>query len=286
MRGPVARMLEGGRLHLQQGPIDLIIGAEGPGRATAFEAARVRFGTILQELVDELPGLRAPVGSVPVSGTVALRMVKSVNAVAGEDFVTPMAAVAGAVADEVLDAMREAGELVRAYVNNGGDIALLLGPGARYDLALAGLEGQRLGTVNLHCDHKIGGVATSGRGGRSLTLGLADSVTVLAESSAIADAAATLIANAVDLPGNAGISRRHASELDHDSDLGDRLVVTLVPPLSPAERRQALAAGCARAEAMLANDQIRGAALFLQGDASVVGLPMFTQLSEETLLHA
>ena len=45
---------------------------------------------------------------------------------AEESFITPMAAVAGAVADEILQAMRRAAPLARAYVNNGGDIALHL----------------------------------------------------------------------------------------------------------------------------------------------------------------
>ena len=40
------------------------------------------------------------------------------------DFITPMVAVAGSVADYILDAM--GGGLDRAIVNNGGDIALHL----------------------------------------------------------------------------------------------------------------------------------------------------------------
>jgi hypothetical protein len=44
-----ARLLpDGRRLHLQHGPIDLIIGAEG-AREVAFAAARVRFETLLKE---------------------------------------------------------------------------------------------------------------------------------------------------------------------------------------------------------------------------------------------
>ena len=66
------------------------------------------------------------------------------------------------------------------------------------------------------------GVATSGWRGRSFSLGIADAVTVLAATAAAADAAATIIANAVDLPGHPAIARRPASELEDDSDLGDR----------------------------------------------------------------
>jgi ApbE superfamily uncharacterized protein (UPF0280 family) len=67
-------------------------------------------------------------------------------------------------------------------------------------------------------------VATSGwrckgKGGRSFSFGIADAVTVLAGSAAAADAAATVIANAVDLPGHGAITRRPASAIDPDSDL-------------------------------------------------------------------
>ena len=47
-----------------------------------------------------------------------------------EYYVTAMASVAGAVADEILSVMRDAAELDRIYVNNGGDIALYLDPAA------------------------------------------------------------------------------------------------------------------------------------------------------------
>ena len=49
-----------------------------------------------------------------------------------EYFITPMAAVAGAVAEEILAAMASAAELSRAYVNDGGDIALHLAAGEKF----------------------------------------------------------------------------------------------------------------------------------------------------------
>ena len=111
----------------------------------------------------------------------------------------------------------------------------------------------------------IGGIATSGRQGRSFSLGIADSVTVLARDAAGADAAATLIANAVDLPGHPAIRRTPARALDPDSDLGDRPVTTAVGPLEPDEVAAALAAGRACAEAMRRRGLIHDAALMLRG---------------------
>jgi ApbE superfamily uncharacterized protein (UPF0280 family) len=267
-----ARLLSGGtRLHLQHGPIDLIIGADSCARTPAFDAARARFAGVLEELVGELPLLRSairPGGPRPV-GVVAQRMFQAVRPFQ-DRFVTPMAAVAGAVADEVLAAMRSSGLLRRAYVNNGGDIALHLAPGERFVTAMQGVDGADLGRIAVAAEQGIGGIATSGRHGRSLSLGIADSVTVLAESAAAADAAATLIANAVDLPGHPGIRRTAAHLLDPDSDLGAQAVVAGCAVLSKADRSAALQNGLRAAENMTRAGLIRAASLHLQGQSVVL----------------
>lgn len=267
--GPTATLLpDGARLHLQHGPIDLVIGAEGD-RAQAFAAAQARFSTVLEELVAELPELRrAFTTATPVPrGPVARRMHQAARGFAGCGYLTRMAAVAGSVADEVLHAMLAAAKLHRAYVNNGGDIALHLSEGAQFVTAMADHQGRMLGRITLTAQDGIGGIATSGRHGRSLSLGVADSVTVLARTAAQADVAATLIANAVDLPGHPAIRRRPASEIIEDSDLGNLPVVTGCAMLTARECDGALAAGVARAQAFMRQGQITGAALFLQGHA-------------------
>lgn len=267
MTGPVAAMLSGDRLHLQHGPIDLVIWADGDRRA-AYRAAWARFQTVLPELVEELPLLRSALGDRP-AGAVARRM-HAACARHAAGFVTPMAAVAGSVADEVLAAMVAAGPLTRAYVNNGGDIALHLGAGRRFSVGVAGLDGAGLGQAEIAADSPVRGVATSGAGGRSLSLGIADSVTVLARDAARADVAATLIANAVDLPGHPAIARVPACELQPDSDLGGRLVVTGVGALAAADVARALDAGVAVAHGMRERGLIEEAALMLRGQARQV----------------
>jgi ApbE superfamily uncharacterized protein (UPF0280 family) len=188
------------------------------------------------------------------------------------EFVTPMAAVAGAVAEAVLAAFAAAAGpgLRRAYANNGGDIALHLAPGESLTCALATRPGLPDRVTVRHAD-PVRGIATSGWRGRSWSLGIADAVTVLAPTAAAADAAATLIANAVDLPGHAGIRRRPAVELQAESDLGPRPVTVAVPPLTPAERAAALSRGAARARAMADRGLITAAALFLQGEVATTG---------------
>ncbi len=115
------------------------------------------------------------------------------------------------------------------------------------------------------------GAATKGSGGRSFSLGIADAVTVLARSGAAADAAATIIANAVDLPEHQGITRCPATAIDPDSDLGGRLVTMAVPPLAPAEIERALRSGLAVAEDLRRNGRIVGAVLALQNVFATCG---------------
>ncbi|WP_170423710.1 UPF0280 family protein [Ruegeria arenilitoris] len=275
----------GRRLHLQHGPIDLIVEAEG-AREVAFEAALARFQTILQGLVDELPLLKTPMtpDSPQPQGPVALRMDAAVRPHSGV-FVTRMAAVAGAVADEVLAAMLQATPLDRASVNNGGDIALHLGPGQTFCIAMSSLDGRDLGRIAISAADGIGGIATSGRGGRSLSLGIADSVTVLAKTAAMADVAATLIANAVNLPGHPVIRRRPAHDLRDDSDLGALLVPVSIGPLAAEDTNLALSRGLNTAKQMQARGLITAAHLSLGSQSCQTGaarlVTSFTQKVSE-----
>jgi uncharacterized protein len=278
--GPQARLLVpslptgGCRLHLNHGPIDLIIEAFGTRREieAAYEQAVMRFQTILTELVAELPELRRPAVSSPRAfrSSTARRMEAAVCPLSA-DFITPMAAVAGSVADEMMAAMTVGRALEKAYVNDGGDIALFLSPGAEINAAIAGTGHGLSDRVTIQYADPVRGIATSGWRGRSFSLGIADAVTVLARTAAAADAAATIIANAVDLPGHPAITRTQADTLAPDTDLGDRLVTTDVGKLTPTEVVTALQRGHATAEALRARGLIEAAALFLAGESRVCG---------------
>lgn len=264
-------VLADGRRHFHDGPIDLILEASGPFPARAYEAAAARFATILDELCLELPRLRSASGPRP-EGVVARRMADAVAPFASERFITPMAAVAGAVAEEVLAAMTEAAPLERAYVNNGGDIALHLARGASFSIGLVARPDRPalFGKARITADDVARGIATSGWRGRSFSLGIADAVTVIARTAAFADAAATLIANAVDLPGHPAVTRASARSRDPQSDLGDRLVTLAVGPLSEDEITQALDSGEREAELWLGRGLIEAAALSLCGETRLV----------------
>ena len=275
--GAQRRRFTDGRWHFQHGPIDCIIGAEGDRDAIdgAVERAWVRFGGVLGELVSELPLLRIDLASpegaaVAPKGSIALRMVAACRAHAADGrFITAMAAVAGSVAEELI-AVFDDPRILRAYVNNGGDIALHLGAGASFEIGIvANPEHARGGAApdgrfRIDAASGVRGIATSGWRGRSFSLGIADSVTVLAATASAADAAATVIANAVDAD-DPRIRRAPARSVRDDSDLGERLVTCDVPALDATTVDRALAAGAAEAQAQIDAGRACAAALCLQG---------------------
>jgi ApbE superfamily uncharacterized protein (UPF0280 family) len=276
-RAQIRMLPDGRRLHLQDGPIDVIVEAFGEAREIdhAYRAAAVRFVGILDELCGELEFLRQPAhekSELP-RGVVARRMLASVRPYASQTFITPMAAVAGAVAEDILKAMISSAKLSRAYVNDGGDIALHLEPNETFVVGMVERPDRAslFGTTTIKSRDPIRGIATSGWRGRSFSLGIADAVTVLADTAAMADAAATVVANAVDLPGHPKVGRVRACELAPDSDLGERLVTQSVRELEPSEISNALGAGIGVAELLRGSGLIRAAALNLQGETRVVG---------------
>ena len=265
------------RLHLQHGPIDLVIEAFGSQVeiAKAYYRASQRFATILEELAGELPLLRSPVKAdtaLPV-GAIARAMRVAVDPHMAE-FITPMAAVAGAVADEILQVLCRGGKLDKAYVNNGGDIALYVNPQSdaslRTGIVANPLTGELVTTATIRPDTAVKGIATSGRHGRSHSFGIADAVTVFAANAGVADAAATIIANKVDLPCCQQIERQPADQLSPDSDLGARPVTIRVGQLTRHETITALTAGQKKAESLCRAGVIKAAFLCLGGMSRIV----------------
>jgi uncharacterized protein len=268
--------MPGNRWHFQHGPIDVVIGADGDVAALqqAHEEAWLRFRGILTELCGELTLLRAPVaGRCQLKKPVARRMWSACHPYR-HNFITPMAAVAGSVAQELISFYDRKG-VRRAWVNNGGDIALHLDEceslrvGLFADLArldAAALQGALTldGALQVDASAPVRGIATSGWRGRSFSLGIADSVTVLARTAADADAAATVIGNAVNVHA-AEIQRKPANQVREDSDLGDILVTVDVPQLSADVVHEALKAGISQALGLYAAGMIHSAVLVCQG---------------------
>lgn len=272
---PIRSMLPDGRLHLQDGPVELVIGIEGlrPAVLQAREAACTALTGLLPALARELPVLRSPLlAKMPnLHHPVARRMAEAAWPHRGH-FITPMAAMAGAIAEHVLAAISAVPGVQLAHVNNGGDIALHLSPASTLRVGL--IEGPEAGAADglavVRGGDTVRGIATSGWRGRNFSRGIADAVTVLAARAPEADAAATVIANAVDVD-HPAITRAPAESLDPDSDLRDLPVTTHVGDL-PAERvTQALDHGEACAERLLARGLVLGVCLRLNGQVRLLG---------------
>ena len=269
-QGPVRARWPDGRWHFQHGPIDLVIGLDGEARAIneAIEDCWVAFVEVLPCLVTELKSLRSAwTPDLVLDGPVAMRMGRACAPFARGfgRFITPMAAVAGAVADHLIVTLRRTG-IDRAYINNGGDIALHLTRGRTFDVGVVAnaYAPQLDGGLRIHADMPVRGIATSGWRGRSFSLGIADSVTVLAVDGAAADAAATMIANEVDIE-HPAIERVPADQLRDDTDLGARLVTVDVRALPAAAVDTALDRGLAFARRCQRSGLIHAALLTLQG---------------------
>jgi len=191
------------------------------------------------------------------------RMIESARAI-GDIDLTPMAAVAGTIADAVADWLCGRG-LTKVVVDNGGDIAIRLAAG---ETATVGIRPQidRFDIshiARLDDSRSSWGVTTSGFGGRSFTRGIASAVTVIAENASIADAAATAIANACFVE-DSSIVQIPAEQLDPNTDLKGVNVTVDVGALSTAKKIQAVEMALSKADALCRQEIITGALIALE----------------------
>jgi uncharacterized protein len=259
------------RSHWQHGPIDIVMDLHGPIEQieAAKQAMWLRFPHCLPELVGELTALRSNcvhLENHSFVGAIGQRMHRAVWPFKAQ-FITPMAAVAGSVAQELLDIAKDFG-LQKVIVNNGGDIAIYALANETIAVALLAPAGIAEFFFNQASEF---GIATSGWSGRSFSFGLADAVTVVAPTASQADAAATIIANAVGpLMQHPAIHRMPASSLKDDTDLGDQLVTTKVGLLPKILVQEALLQGENYAKQLLKQELILSASLSLQGESVIV----------------
>lgn len=189
------------------------------------------------------------------------QMVAAVKA-SGDAELTPMAAVAGTVADLTADWLAAKG-IPKVIVNNGGDIAIRLAAGESAAVGVApGLGLAHTHVLEVAAGDGVGGVATSGLGGRSFTKGIATAAVAVAGRAALADACATSIGNATYAP-HPAIRMAPAEEIDPLTDIAGHLVVREVGPLPPGIIQAALTGGWRRAETLRCLGVIKGAAVFI-----------------------
>jgi len=266
--GAPYRVLRPGRALVDHGPMTLTVDASAGGQplTPATVAGAERALAALTELVPFLPLARrevASLGPLPAEAPEVLRRMVAAVALLGEGDFTPMAAVAGTFAEVAMEAALAAGA-TRVIVNNGGDIALEAPAGERVRVGMVSDLAVRRVTHSLDVTggSGIGGVATSGFGGRSLTKGIASAAVALAATAAAADALATALANATNADDPA-VRRCRAEELDPGTDIRGHIVTAAVGEVPADVRRQALATGRRRAEELRRQGVLSAWAIFV-----------------------
>ena len=257
-----------GKVFLDYGPISMVIAASRDGEPMTElcrDAGQVAVDC-LSELGPQLKYLkRSWTQCEPdeLSG-VAFAMWQAVQST-GDINLTPMAAVAGAFADKVADWLQQQGA-TKALVNNGGDVAIRLLADETTKVGvmpeIGGVGFSKL--VRLTAGDGIGGIATSGLGGRSFTCGIMESVTVLAKSCAVADAFATSLANGsyIDSP---AVVRGLARLIDPDTDIPDLMVTESVGRLTPQEVNQSMQQVLEKLCPAINDGRVSACIAFLQG---------------------
>jgi ApbE superfamily uncharacterized protein (UPF0280 family) len=255
-------MLAGGAVMIECGPMRLVIDARIGRVAQPQEAHQAA-----EHAVRCLEGVAAAWKSLGrdyrermslITNPLALKMIASVQAVGDADL-TPMAAVAGTIADAVADFLFQRG-MTRVVVDNGGDIAIRscdgepVAVGIRPQVDHPGISH----TVVLGPERTAWGVATSGIGGRSLTRGVLEAATVVAGDASLADAAATAVANASYIADSA-VVRKPAEAIDPHTDIAGLDVTVRVDPLAEESKELAIDQALRRAEELIGRGVMLGA---------------------------
>jgi len=253
----------------EYGPMRMFIQAYAQGKALiplANEGA-CKAKEVLEDLARFLPvirkkspGLKMGVGYPEV----VRRMIEATQKMEEPDL-TPLAAVAGAASDVVADFMILRGG-TKIIVDNGGDIAIRLREGeiARVGIKTDVRAEQSSYLISVDEAARIGGVATSGLGGRSFTKGIASAVTVLSENASFSDAAATAIGNATNIEDH-HIKRSLAESIYPDTDIAGEWVTVEVGELSHERVEEALDRGLAKADSICQKGLIKGALIAVRG---------------------
>ena len=255
------------RLFLNHGPIDIVLEAFGKDKPLAYEKAKKYFSTLLNELVLDMDLLKKEVVPHRNFNNKISQSMQNATEKFYPDFITPMAAVAGSVADNILNVLVKDTKLEKAYVNNGGDVSFYLTENQTVKSNLASIPNI---IAEIDYKDKSRGIATSGWRGRSFSLGIADSVTVLADNAAMADAAATMIANSVNIKNHPSIIKKPAEEIYEDSDLKNLMVTVEVGDLKQSEIEDALRNGNEVGKTYLENGLINSALIELHNCFCIV----------------
>ena len=256
------------RLYLEYGPTNLVVEAVHKDKQKIYNYIIKNIDQMLSELSLELSKLREKTkDSTKFNSQIAKKMNDSTKIFLPR-FITPLASVAGAISETLLDEILSKFDLEKIYINNGGDAAIFLKKKQKLKFLVASTNSFLITLEGDNCKY---GIATSGWKGRSFSMGIADSVTTIAKSSAIADAAATVIANDTDIKSHKNIKKQEASKIDEYSDLKNKLVTTYVGELSLNDIQKSLKKGVLTAKRLIKKNIILTALLNIKENYVYVG---------------
>jgi ApbE superfamily uncharacterized protein (UPF0280 family) len=261
-------VLPNGTVLFDCGPMRMFIQVSERGKALvelAKEGAK-KAREVLEELALFLPVIKKKAQELSVEGDypeIVRRMIEATRMMEESDL-TPMAAVAGAAADAVADSMILRGG-TKIIIDNGGDIALRLREG---EVAKVGIKADIHArhpsyVISIHEAMGVGGIATSGLGGRSFTKGIASAATVLSGTASYSDAAATVIGNFTNVE-DPHIKRSLAEHIYSDTDIVGEWVTVEVGELSQNKIEEALKHGLSKADSICRKELIKGALVAVQ----------------------
>jgi len=267
----IIQTFSNGTVLVDYGPMHMLISAFENGKPLvnlAEEGAHLAI-QVLEDLAKFLPVIRRKSLELEVEEAfpdVIRRMIEATKRIEEADL-TPLAAVAGTASDVVADFMFSKGA-TKIIVDNGGDIAIRLREG---EVARVGIKTeidaqQPAYLISIDSTMGIGGVATSGLGGRSFTKGIASAATVLSETASLSDAAATVIGNFTNIE-DPSITRSLAEKIYPDTDIAGEWVTIKVGKLSQEKIEEALNSGLSKAYSIYQKEFINGALIALQGKA-------------------
>lgn len=245
-----------------EGKSNLALARVGAEKAFVLLEELARFNSLISQNITRLQ-------AKDISSSVVQRMIMSVRCMADETM-TPRAAIAGSVADEVANTIFRFGHVSKVIVNNGGDIAIRLRgeESVKTGIMLDRFKRDCSYIITIDASSKIGGIATSGLGGRSFTKGIASAATAVASTASLADAAATLLANATTVDDDL-IKRKLAEDIYPDTDIPGHWVTTTVGNISQSKIKEALDKGLAKVNELQQRGLIVGAVLAVKGQVRI-----------------
>jgi len=263
------QVLANGAVLVDYGPMRMFITVTEKGKpiiSLAKEGAHLAI-QILEDLANFLHVIKIKSQELKIEEAfpdVVRRMIEATKKM-GEPDLTPLAAVAGTTSDRVADFIFGKGG-TKIIIDNGGDIAIRLREGEVAGVGVKTDIHSEFPTyrVSIDCTMNIGGVATSGLGGRSFTKGIASAATVLAENASLADAAATVVGNFTNVE-DPNIIRTLAEKVYPDTDIAGEWVTIEVGKLSSEKIEEALTNGLTKANSICQKGLIKGALVAVQG---------------------